>query len=125
MKDFIDRIAGKPNRYKMTKETDGSSEYVTMQLDDEPSKAGTQLNREAFMAVQGFRGADTTISKSGNVTTIIANFTDGGKSEITITKNSAAETVIVDKYTGNSGEVITKTVTITKGTGTTIKEVLS
>ena len=125
MKDFIDRISGKPNRYKMTKETDGTSEYVTMQLEDEPSKAGTPLNREAFMAVQGFRAADTTISKSGNVTTIIVNYADGGKSEITITKNSATETVIVDKYTGNSGEVITKTVTITKGTGTTIKEVLA
>lgn len=125
MKDFIDRISGKPNRYKMTKETDGTSEYVTMQLEDEPSKTGTPLNREAFMAVQGFRAADTTISKSGDVTTIIVNYADGGKSEITITKNSATETVIVDKYTGNSGEVIQKTVTITKGTGTTIKEVLA
>lgn len=126
MKDFIDRIAGKPNRYKMTKEADGSSEYVTMQLDDEPSKAGTPLNREAFMAVQGFRAADTSISKSGNTTTIVASFGDGGKSETSITKESSGNTVITELYTGSSGEAIKKTTTISKsGTITNIKEVLA
>lgn len=125
MKDFIDRISGKPNRYKMTKENDGSSEYVTMQLEDEASKVGTPLNREAFMAVQGFRGADTTISKSGNATTIITDFADGGKSVTNISKDISGNTIITELYTGFSGESIKKTTTISKsGDVTNITEVL-
>lgn len=123
MKDFVDRIPTKPHRYKMVKDS-GGSEYVTMQLEDQPTKEGTPLNRNVFMAMQGFMDGETVINKSGDTTTITANYSDGGKSEITITK-SGSETKVVDEYTGDSGEVIVKTTTITKGAGITIKEVLS
>ena len=33
---------------------DGSVEYVTVEMADEPTETGTALNREAFMSLQGF-----------------------------------------------------------------------
>lgn len=125
MKDFVDRIAVQPHRYKMTKETDGSFEYVTMDLEDSPSVEGTPLNREAFMAVQGFRSANTSISKADGFTTISASYADGGNSETTISKDESGSTIIVELYTGESGQSIKKTTTISKsGDVTNIMEVL-
>ena len=64
------------------------------------------------MNVQGFSSEDTTISTSGNVTTVTITHSDGGKTVTTITKNSDTLTTVVSKYTGPSGNVITKTTTI-------------
>ena len=111
MKDFLDRIPTQAGRRKITY-ADGTSEYVTVEMADEPSVEGTALNREAFMNVQGFSSEDTTISTSGNVTTVTITHSDGGKTVTTITKNSSTLTTVVSKYTGPSGKVITKTTTI-------------
>lgn len=111
MKDFLDRIPTQAGRRKIT-HADGTNEYVTVEMADEPSVEGTALNREAFMNVQGFSNEDTTISKSGNVTTVTITHGDGGKTVTTITKNSSTLTTVVSKYTGPSGKVITKTTTI-------------
>ncbi len=127
MKDFVDRIPGdgKANRYKLTMENGGAVEYAVIERADEPSETGTPLNRESFMAVQGMQNGTTTISKSGNITNVEQSYADGGESIITITKNPT-ETVVVEKYTGQSGQIITKTTTITKsGETTNIQEVLS
>ena len=78
MKDFLDRIPTQAGRRKIT-HADGTSEYVTVEMADEPSVEGTPLNREAFMNVQGFSSEDTTISTSGNVTTVTITHSDGGK----------------------------------------------
>jgi hypothetical protein len=111
MKDFLDRIPTQVGRRKIT-HSDGTSEYVTVEMADEPSVEGTPLNREALMNVQGFSNEDTTISTSGNVTTVTITHSDGGKTVTTITKNSSTLTTVVSKYTGPSGNVITKTTTI-------------
>lgn len=111
MKDFVDRLPTEVGRRKITHEN-GTSEYVTVEMADEPSVEGTPLNREALMNVQGFSSEDTTISKSGNVTTVTITHSDGGKTVTTITKNSSTLATVVSKYTGPSGNVITKTTTI-------------
>lgn len=111
MKDFLDRIPTQVGRRKIT-HADGTSEYVTVEMADEPSVVGTPLNREAFMNVQGFSSENTTISTSGNVTTVTITHSDGGKTVTTITKNSDTLTTVVSKYTGPSGKEIMKTTTI-------------
>ena len=58
--EFIDHIAGegKQGRYKLTKE-DGSSENITLELNDGAEVEGTPINRENLMAVQGFVSTKT------------------------------------------------------------------
>lgn len=125
MKDFVDRLPTQVGRRKIT-HADGTSEFVTVEMADEPSVVGTPLNREAFMNVQGFSNENTTISKSGNVTTVTITHGDGGKTVTTITKNSSTLATVVSKYTGPSGKVITKTTTIdTSGSTTKIGGVVS
>lgn len=111
MKDFVDRLPTQAGRRKIT-HADGTSEYVTVEMADEPSVEGTPLNREAFMALQGFSTEDISISESGNVITVIINYKDGGKTVITITTISDTLTNVVLKYTGNTGLVIQKKTTI-------------
>jgi hypothetical protein len=118
MKDFLDRIPTQAGRRKIT-HADGTSEYVTVEMADEPSVEGTPLNRAAFMALQGFSNENTTISKSGNVTTVTITHEDGGKTITTITKNSSTLSTVVSKYTGPSGNVITKTTTIDNSSSVT------
>nr|DAG26367.1 MAG TPA: hypothetical protein [Bacteriophage sp.] len=111
MKDFVDRLPTEVGRRKIT-HADGTSEYVTVEMADEPSVEGTPLNREAFMALQGFSTEDISISESGNVITVIINYKDGGKTVITITTISDTLTNVVLKYTGNTGLVMQKKTTI-------------
>lgn len=111
MKDFVDRLPTQAGRRKIT-HADGTSEYVTVEMADEPSVEGTPLNREAFMALQGFSTEDISISESGNVITVIINYKDGGKTVITITTISDTLTNVVLKYTGNTGLVMQKKTTI-------------
>lgn len=111
MKDFLDRIPTRAGRRKIT-HADGTSEYVTVEMADNPSVEGTPLNREAFMALQGFSTEDISISESGNVITVIINYKDGGKTVITITTISDTLTNVVLKYTGNTGLVMQKKTTI-------------
>lgn len=44
---FSDRIAAKPNRYRVTAEN-GEAYYVTLERADEPMVEGTALNAEIF-----------------------------------------------------------------------------
>ena len=125
MKDFLDRIPTQAGRRKIT-HADGTSEYVTVEMADEPSVEGTLLNRAAFMDIQGFSSEDIDISKSGNVTTVTMKHDDGGKTVTTITKNSSTLSTVVSKYTGVSGNEIKKTTTIdTSGSTTKIGGVVS
>nr|DAL59155.1 MAG TPA_asm: hypothetical protein [Caudoviricetes sp.]DAR00327.1 MAG TPA: hypothetical protein [Caudoviricetes sp.] len=119
MKDFIDRVPLNPGRRKITYE-DGTSEYVTVEMADEPTVVGTPLNRAAFMNLQGFSTEDINISESGNVITVTINHKDGGKTVITITATSDTLTNVVLKYTGNTGLVMQKNTTIDTS-GSTIK----
>lgn len=111
MKDFMDRQPTKAGRRKLTY-ADGTSEFVTVEMADDPTREGTPLNREAFMNIQGFSSENTTISKSGNVTTVSVLHSDGGKTVTTIKKESGTLTNVVSTYTGPSGLTITKETTI-------------
>lgn len=66
MKDFIDRQPTKAGRRKITYE-DGTSEFVTVEMADEPTVEGTLLNRETFMAIQGFEAADVVFNENGSI----------------------------------------------------------
>ena len=67
MKDFTDRIPLNPGRRKITHEN-GTSEYVTVEMADNPTVIGTPLNREAFMALQGFEAFHVTFNDDGSIT---------------------------------------------------------
>ena len=67
MKDFLDRIPTQAGRRKIT-HADGTSEYVTVEMADEPSVEGTPLNRAAFMALQGFEAFHVTFNDDGSIT---------------------------------------------------------
>lgn len=111
MKEFIDRQPTAPGRRKITHE-DGTSEYVTMEMADEPLTVGTPLNRATLMDMQGFSSENTTISENGNVTTVTVNHADGGKTVTVITVESDTKTKVVATYTGPSGLVNVKETTI-------------
>lgn len=67
MKDFVDRLPTQAGRRKIT-HADGTSEYVTVEMADEPSVEGTPLNRAAFMALQGFETFHVTFNVDGSIT---------------------------------------------------------
>lgn len=66
MKDFVDRQPTKVGRRKITYE-DGRSEFVTVEMADEPNQLGTPLNRDTLMALQGFHTVDTEFLSDGSV----------------------------------------------------------
>ena len=47
---------------------DGTNEYVTVEMADEPSVEGTPLNRAAFMALQGFEAFHVAFNDDGSIT---------------------------------------------------------
>lgn len=94
MKDFKDRQPTKAGRRKLTFD-DGTSEYVTVEMADEPAVEGTALNREAFMALQGFEENTTVFNDDGSITetnalseTKVTTFnSDGSISEVFTNKD--------------------------------------
>ena len=66
MRDFIDRQPVKVGRRKFIKEN-GNVEYVTVEIADEATVEGTLLNREAFMALQGFQSTSTEFLPDGSI----------------------------------------------------------
>lgn len=95
MKDFTDRLPTQAGRRKLTY-GDGRSEYVTVEMADEPTRVGTPLNRESFMAVQGFQANTTVFNPDGSITetngegeTLVTTFnSDGSITETFTNKNS-------------------------------------
>lgn len=67
MKDFKDRQPTKAGRRKLTFD-DGTSKFATVEMADEPTAEGTALNREAFMALQGFAENTTIFNADGSIT---------------------------------------------------------
>lgn len=67
MKDFLDRQPTQAGRRKLTY-LDGRSEFVMVEMADEPTREGTPLNREAMMALQGFQETKTVFNDDGSIT---------------------------------------------------------
>lgn len=103
MKEFIDRRPTKAGRRKLTYE-DGTSEFVIVEMADEPKEEGTPLNRNAFMALQGFEALDTEFREDGS---IVETNADG---DMVVTEFHE-DGSITETFTGVSGFVITKTTT--------------
>lgn len=67
MKDFLDRQPTQAGRRKLTY-GDGTSEFVTVEMADAPTREGTPLNRETMMALQGFQETKTVFNTDGSIT---------------------------------------------------------
>ena len=78
MKDFLDRQPTRAGRRKITHE-DGRTEFVTVEMADEPTVAGTPLNRKAFMEIQGFGYNHTVFNEDGS----IAEYNENGEPLLT------------------------------------------
>ena len=109
MIEFIDHIAGegKQGRYKLTKE-DGSSENITLELNDSAEVEGTPINRKTLMAMQGFvatKTYPTTKNKLGGEQIIQIN-TETNEQLITTFKSNGQ---IEEKFIGE--KTIIKTTT--------------
>lgn len=115
MINFVDRIPTQTGRRKIT-HADGTAEYVTVEMADNPTVAGTPLNRAAFMALQGFETVTTVFNADGSIT---ATNAAGDKIVTTFLENGD----IQDKFTGADGSTITKTTTF--NSDGSISEVLS
>lgn len=51
MKEVIDRVPTRPNRIKLTSESDGSINYYAWERADEPTVDGTPINKELFDSI--------------------------------------------------------------------------
>ena len=101
MKDFLDRQPTKAGRRLLTHE-DGTTEYVTVAMADEPTEEGTPLNRATFMALQGIEGMKITFNSDGS----IAETND--KNEI-MTTIFNADGSITERFVNSNGLTISKT----------------
>ena len=115
MINFVDRIPTQTGRRKIT-HADGTSEYVIVEMADNPTVAGTPLNRAAFMALQGFEVVTTVFNADGSIT---ATNAAGDKIVTTFLENGN----IQDKFIGADSSTITKITTF--NSDGSISEVLS
>ncbi|WP_312059926.1 hypothetical protein [Anaerotignum sp.] len=100
MRDFQDRLAEQPNRYKITEEG-GGIKYATIERADNPTRDGTLLNREVFMALQGFQETNTMFNEDGSITEL-----NGAEEPLVTTFN--ADGSITETFTNTEGVVIAK-----------------
>ena len=100
MKDFVDRLPTEVGRRKIT-HADGTSEYVTVEMADNPTVIGTPLNREAFMALQGFETKNTKFNDDKSVTETNANGD-------TLTTTFPTGAISLETFKGKDGQTISK-----------------
>lgn len=100
MKDFTDRQPTKPGRRKIIY-PDGREEFVTVIMADNPIREGTPLNREAFMAVQGYETILTEFRSDGSIVETNAN----GETQETVFNTDGT---ITETFTNTEDMRITK-----------------
>lgn len=112
MKDFVDRQPTKAGRRKLTFD-DGEVKYATVEMADDPVVEGTPLNRESFMALQGFADANTTFNEDGSITetngngdVLLTEFNDDGS--------------ITETFTSTGGLSVKKTTTFNEDGSITV-----
>lgn len=113
MVNFTDRVPENPNQYILT--TGGQAQTVTIVRDDNPVNAGTPLDRETFMGVQGFISGTTVFNSSGSIT----ETNETGTLTTTFLSNGS----IQEAFVGTDGSTVTKTTTFLSNGN--IQEVLS
>jgi hypothetical protein len=114
LRDFQDRLAEQPNRYKIV-EDGGGIKYATIERVDNSTREGTLLNREVFMALQGFQETNTMFNEDGSITEL-----NGAGEPLVTTFNE--DGFITETFTNTEGAVISKK-TIFQADGS-IQEVL-
>ena len=118
--DFLDHLAdaGKQGRIKLTYE-DGRTEFVKTELADDAKQAGTPINRENMMALQGFSNCDIyeDVNELGEKQ-VIEDYVDRNEKLITTFKLDGR---IEEKFIGE--KTITKTTTF--NSNGSISEVIS
>lgn len=113
MKDFMDRQPTNVGRRKLTYE-DGTSEFVTVEMADDPTREGTPMNREAMMAVQGFEETTTEFG-DGVITetnaegcTKVATFPKGYITVETFTNPATGVSISLGYYQAEDGSIKSK-----------------
>lgn len=115
MYDFVDRVQTNPNRIKLTA-VEGQENVYDYTKPGTVSEQGTDINRTAMLAIQGFQAKNTVFNDDGSITE-----TNGlGQTMKTIFKDDGS---IVEEFTGIGSKKITKTTTF-KSDGS-ISEVIS
>ena len=99
--DFIDHIAGegKQGRYKLTKEG-GTTENVILELDDSAEVAGTPINRENLIGIQGYQNENVNFGNNN----ITKTNSKGQTETMTFSENQIIKTFVGEK-------TITQTIT--------------
>ena len=115
MIDFLDRQPTQLGR-RLIVHADGTQEYVTISMADNPDVEGTPLNRAVLMALQGFEGSTTTFNADGSITE-----TNGSGDRLTTIFNANGS--ITERFTNANGLSIAKTTTFNNDG--TIREVMS
>lgn len=105
MKDFTDRQPTQAGRRKITY-ADGNSEYVTVEMADEPTREGTPLNRDTFMEIQGYENYTTEIISSEKIKKTYPT----GVEYITLSEDGT----VLHTFTGDSGLTVSTSVELTK-----------
>lgn len=116
MIEFIDRIQANPNRIQLTA-VEGAENTYDFSRVGEVTEAGTDINRSALMAIQGFQPRTTVISADGNT---ITETNAQGHTLVTVFSNNGK--TITETFTGD--KTIVKTTTFSDD-GKTITEVIS
>lgn len=99
MKEVIDRVPTRPNRIKLTSESDGSIKYYAWERADEPTVDGTPINKELFDSI----GADitslqqTTSTNTSDIQAIKARDDEQDSSIATNTSNIATNSTNITK----------------------------
>lgn len=113
MIDVIDRVPTNAGRVKLVP-VSGQANVYDMSRADDPTIQGTAVNRELFMAMQGFVAATTVFNTDGSITetgatgTLVTSFDSNGNVTETFTGTSGM--VIVKRTTFNSDGSITTTI---------------
>jgi len=100
--NVVDRVSSNAGRVKLIPVAGEENTYI-MTRDDDPSEAGTHINRSLLMAMQGFVAGKTTFNADGSITETGATGT-----KVTVFNSDGS---IVETFTGTNGSVIKKTTT--------------
>lgn len=113
MVNVTDRVPQNPNQFELT--DGGTVKTVTIVRDDNPVQAGTMINRELLMGVQGFIGGTVTFETNGNIVEV--------NSTGTLTTVFLENGNIQQTFVGTDGQTISKLTSF--GADGNISEVIS
>lgn len=104
MIEFVDRIQENPNRIKLTAVLGIENTYDVEKVGT-VTEEGTDINRFALMAVQGFQGQTTTFNSDGSITqknSLNQTLTTTFNSDGSITEKFVGDKTITKKTTFNT-----------------------